>query len=102
MATKSEKRAPAVKWERMQASQELFLTAFANCGSVKKASRWAQVHRESHYRWLSVVPTYQARFDEAMTRSTRVLEDKAMELAVDGIERLVLHNGKPVFVNGSR
>jgi hypothetical protein len=102
MATKSEKRAPAVKWERMQSSQERFLTASANCGSVKKASHWAQMHRESHYRWLSVDPTYQARFDEAMTRSTRILEDKAMELAVEGVEKLVLHNGRPVYVNGSR
>jgi hypothetical protein len=79
-----------------------FLTGFSNCGNMKKASRWAQVRRDSHYRWLKEDPTYKARFDEAITRSTRILEDKAMELALEGVSRPDLHNGKAVYIEGCK
>jgi hypothetical protein len=102
MVTQSNKRTSGLRWERMKASQERFLTAFANCGIVKTAGRWAQVPRDSHYRWLDEDPTYRDRFGEAMERSTRILEDKAMELAIEGVSRPVLYNGKPVYIGGSK
>jgi hypothetical protein len=102
MVRQSNKRTTGLKWERMKASQERFLTALANCGIVKTASRWAQVPRDSHYRWLKEDPTYRDRFCEAIERSTRILEDKAMELAIEGVSRPELYNGKPVYIGGSK
>jgi len=84
----------------MKESQERFLTAFANCGRVQQASRWAQVDREAHYRWLEC-DTYSERFAKAMRAVNRVLEDQAVRMAIEGLPELVLHNGKPVKVNGT-
>jgi hypothetical protein len=80
--------------------QERFLAAFAACGSVLRASRWARVHRQTHYFWLREDPTYSARFDEARRRAAQELEDEAVRRAMEGIRRPVIYRGKQVFVEG--
>ena len=80
--------------------QERFLAAFAECGSVLLAARWARVHRQSHYFWMKEDPTYPARFEEARKQATRALEDAAIRRAKEGTAKPVLHKGKQVYVDG--
>lgn len=80
--------------------QRRFLEAFAVCSSVQKAARWAGVHRQTHYDWLSADPTYPARFEEARRRAGQTLEDEAVRRAVEGVRRPVLYRGKQVYIQG--
>ena len=80
--------------------QERFLAAFAECGSVLLAARWARVHRQSHYFWMHEDPTYPARFEDARIRAARSLEDEAVRRAKHGTAKPVLHKGKQVYVDG--
>ena len=80
--------------------QERFLAAFGACGSVRLASRWARVHRQTHYFWLREDPTYPARFEEARRRAAQELEDEAVRRAHEGVRKPVLYKGKPVRIHG--
>jgi len=82
--------------ERMRASQDRFLTAFATCGMIVKACRWAGVHREAHWRWMRDDPSYPPRFAVVCQRKKAVLEDQAMKMAVEGSEENVLYQGQVV------
>ena len=47
-------------------------------------------------------PTYPDRFDETDGACTRMLEDAAFRIARDGVAKLVLHDGKPVIIDGKK
>jgi hypothetical protein len=102
MITKTQEGRISLRSERMKARQERFLVAFANCGRIVEACRRAGVGRDAHYSWQRSDPTYPERFKEAVAKTIAVLEDKAMELAVAGVSRPELHNGRPVYIGGSK
>ena len=64
------------------------------------ASRWSKVARSEHYRWLHEDPSYRLRFEAADIRYTQTLKDEAVLLAHDGVVKLVLYKGQPVFYRG--
>jgi hypothetical protein len=45
-------------------------------------------------------PAYRPRFLEAEKRAARGLEDEAVRRAREGVRKLVLYKGKPVYVHG--
>jgi hypothetical protein len=47
-------------------------------------------------------PTYPERFAEADRACTRMLDDVAFRIARDGVAKLVLHDGKPVIIDGKK
>jgi hypothetical protein len=76
--------------------QRRFLAAFAASGSVGRASRWARIHRQSHYFWLAADPSYPTRFRQAETQAARTLEDEAVRRAYEGLRKPVWYKGKIV------
>jgi hypothetical protein len=81
-------------------NQARFLAAFEACGSVAKAARWAKVARTSHFEWMREDPTYRPRFIEAEKQAACGLEDEAVRRAREGVRKLVLYKGQPVYVHG--
>jgi hypothetical protein len=75
--------------------QRKFLAAFAVCGNLTKAARWAKVHRTSHYVWLQDAD-YAEAFRLAEQRAVRTLEDEAVRRAHDGIRKAVRYKGRIV------
>jgi hypothetical protein len=61
-----------------------------------RASRWAHVSREMHYRWMRNDPSYPSRFREAESMAAHRLEDEAVRRASEGVSRAVWHKGKIV------
>jgi hypothetical protein len=62
-------------------NQAKFLAAFAESGSVQRASRWAKLGRTAHYDWMENDPTYPPRFRKAEAQAARRLEDEAIRRA---------------------
>jgi hypothetical protein len=83
-------------------AQQRFLACIEECGRIGTASRWAKVSRRIHYWWLDEDPTYPARFQAARARFTQALEDEAIRRAHDGVRKLVLYKGEPVFYQGEQ
>lgn len=77
-------------------NQHRFLECFAASSSVLKASRWAKVHRQSHYRWLGESETYRKAFEVTECRAARTLEDEAVRRAHDGVKKTIRYKGKVV------
>jgi hypothetical protein len=67
---------------------------------VLVASQWSKVARSEHYRWLHEDPSYRRRFEAADRRYTQTLKDEAVRRAHDGVRKLVLYKGQPVFYQG--
>jgi hypothetical protein len=67
---------------------------------VLVASRWSKVARSEHYRRLHEDPSYRLRFEAADIRYTQTLKDEAIRRAHDGVVKLVLYKGQPVFYRG--
>jgi hypothetical protein len=84
---------------RQKDRQERFLATFVLSGSIFHACRAARIHRQTHYYWLRVDPTYAAKFEEARQVAAQTLADEAVRRAVEGNRRPVTHNGKQVWVN---
>lgn len=78
--------------------QTRFLDAFASLGSVQSASRWADITRDAHYKWLRDDPSYPARFDEALKAAARRFEDEAVRRAVEGMPKGIYYKGKRVAI----
>jgi len=76
--------------------QTRFLAAFAESCSVQKAARWAGVHRQCHYDWLELDPSYPRRFSEARARAAQTLEDEAVRRAKDGVKKVLFYKGEPI------
>jgi hypothetical protein len=82
-----------------RALQRRFLACYEEVGMVLDASRWAKIHRSTHYRWLED-PVYRQRFQEARMRAAQQLEDEAVRRARYGVARMVLYKGAPVMYQG--
>lgn len=76
--------------------QGKFLAAFAECGIINWAARWAKVHRTSHYVWMNEDPTYPERFKEAERQAARGLVDEATRRGRFGVKKPVWYKGKIV------
>lgn len=83
-------------YETLQPSQRRFLAAFAACGSLTRAARWAKMTRQNHYKWIDNDPQYAAIFPEFERRAARTLEDEAVRRAHQGVTRPVRYKGKIV------
>lgn len=84
---------------RQKDRQERFLASFVLSGSILHACRATKIHRQTHYYWLRVDPTYAARFEQGRHLAVQTLEDEAVRRAVEGIRRPVIHNGVQVVAN---
>jgi hypothetical protein len=67
---------------------------------VLVASQWSKVARSEHYRWLHEDPSYRGRFEAADRWYMQTLKDEAVRRAHEGIRKLVLYKGQPVFYQG--
>lgn len=76
--------------------QKRFLACYAASGSILKASRWSQIHRQTHYDWIRDDPEYPARFAAAEKEAARVLRDEAVRRAHEGLRKPVRYKGKIV------
>src|SRR5260370_33284515 len=74
-------------------SQDRFLGAFAACGSIARAARWAKVSREMHNMWLWTDPMYKKRLKEVQKQ---IAEDEAVRRAYEGVRVPVWYKGKIV------
>lgn len=83
-------------YARTRANQGAFLAAYAQCCHIQRAADAAGIGRRTHYDWLRDDPEYAALFEEAKELATQVLEDAAVQRAVDGWQEPVFHEGKIV------
>lgn len=74
--------------------QNAFLRALERCPVITTAAKQVGIARDLHYDWLQDDPTYRPRYQEALQRAGDALEEKALELAVDGWEEPVFHEGR--------
>jgi hypothetical protein len=95
-------------WEALPKPREVesqllgtLAAADSKWAQVVEAERRAKAYRGAHAHWLKSDPTYPARFKEAVDRHVMTLEDRANRLAIEGVERPVLHDGKPVRIDGA-
>jgi hypothetical protein len=72
------------------------LTAYANCGGVRRACEIAGVDTPLHYVWLQRDPNYKLAFDKAFEMAGDTLEQAAYERATKGVVKDVWHQGKIV------
>jgi hypothetical protein len=86
----------------MEANQRAFLNVYRHCGVIAHALRAARLNHDAHLYWMEHDPTYPARFAKARTQWGDALRDRAHALAVDGAAEMVLHNGRPVIVEGKK
>src|SRR3954471_24113427 len=75
-----------------------FLAQIAAGASVTEATRTAGIARQYVYRVIKHDTEFGAAYEDALAIGTDRLETEARRRAVDGVERPVLHMGKPVFV----
>jgi hypothetical protein len=75
--------------------QRAFLEAFAQCGSVVKASQGV-CHRASHYRWMEESPSYRREFAVARRLFGDLLTQEATYRALVGTDEPVFHKGQPM------
>jgi hypothetical protein len=69
------------------------LMAYALSGQRKRAAELAGIDYSTHWHWLRKDPAYAEAFAEAEKMAGDVAEDKAYELAIEGYEEDVYHNG---------
>lgn len=74
--------------------QAAFLAALTEYPVITRAAKQVGIARETHYDWLREDPTYRARYAEAIVQAGLALEEKALELAMNGWEEPVWHEGK--------
>jgi hypothetical protein len=86
----------------MEANQRAFLNVYRHCGVISHALRAAGLNHDAHLYWMEHDPTYPVRFAQARTQWGDALRDRAHALAVDGAAEMVLHNGRPVIVEGKK
>lgn len=70
------------------AKKAAFLSAYAECATVRRAAIAADVSNSSHYRWLEADAEYAAAFEVAERKSVKALEDEARRRAFEGCRRL--------------
>ncbi len=83
------------KKEGLSFTQQAFLSAFGQCGTVSYAAIAAKCDRTRHYAWLQD-EAYSQAFEVAQAAAAEYLENEARRRAVEGIEVAVFHQGKQV------
>jgi hypothetical protein len=68
----------------------MFLKAYAECGRVGEACETVEVSRDLHYQWLEKDPAYRDAFEQTKYRVGQLIEDKVIELAMNGEVSLLL------------
>lgn len=66
-------------------SQEKFIQAYLQEGTIYHACIAAQINRSTHYEWLAHDPAYKTLFDEAYQCYTEILEREADRRAREGL-----------------
>lgn len=83
-------------------TKRAFLEAFARSGVVGVAAKAVDMHRSTHGKWMHEegpeADAYREAFDQAKDAAADLLEATAINRAVRGTRRLVLHEGKPVLI----
>jgi hypothetical protein len=74
--------------------QATFLAAYRKTASIAAAAKAAGLKPAQHYRWLAASPAYWDAFRELQEDVTRRLQDKVVELAMEGWAELVYHRGR--------
>jgi hypothetical protein len=87
--TKSEEILSTPAHKTTAARMRAFLDAYAKTGRVNRACEIARITRKTHYRKLED-PIYRAAFDRAAEQVGQMLEDTAVERALDGDNHLLL------------
>lgn len=90
-------RAGSPRTSRVNRSH-IFLKAYAETGSITRASQAAQINRSMHYRRMEQDPAYKAAFQVAHEIAVAVLEDEAIRRAVEGVEEPVVYKGEFTFL----
>jgi hypothetical protein len=75
--------------------QRAFLAAYAECGSVSRAAKSAEISRRSHYDWLARNPDYSDAFRRTQMMAYDSLHDEAVRRAM-GFEVPVYYRGKMI------
>jgi hypothetical protein len=68
----------------------IFLDAYAQTGYVRQACEVAHIAYKTHYRKLEDDPVYRQAFERAESEVGQMLEDAAVERALDGDSHLLL------------
>src|SRR5262245_47303717 len=68
----------------------MFLKAYAECGRVGEACETVEVSRDLHYQWLEKHADYRDAFEQTKYRVGQLIEDKVIELAMNGEVSLLL------------
>ena len=74
--------------------QAAFLAAYRKTASVAAAAKAAGIKPVQHYRWLAASAAYWEAFRELQEDVIDRLQDKVMELAVEGWAEAVLYRGR--------
>ncbi len=85
-------RAKAVDW------RPGFAAALAVTGCVSSACDAAGVSRTAAYRTREAEAAFAAAWGDALARAADALKSEARRRAVEGVTKLVTHQGVPVFV----
>jgi len=88
---------PEAFHEIREINRRLFLKAYADRGTIKRAAMIAGVDRTLHYHWLRD-DGYKAAFGEAQRMYREKLEEEADRRAVDGVQRLKFFKGELILV----
>ena len=67
---------------------------------ISHALRAVRLNHDAHLYWMDHDPTYPERFKKATKQWGDALRDRAHHFAVDGAAEMVLHEGRPVIVEG--
>jgi hypothetical protein len=79
---------------RCRSRQAAFLIAYRKTASITAAAKAAQIGEPRHYQWLKEDPRYWRSFSEAQQEVADVLQDKAVERAVEGWLEPVFYRGR--------
>jgi hypothetical protein len=74
--------------------QAAFLAAYHKTSSIAAAAKAAGIKPAQHYRWLAASAAYWEAFRELQEDVTRRLQDKVVELAMEGWAELVYYRGR--------
>ena len=90
------------EWDKIgHPKKRAMLKALSQLGFVSAAAKAAGLQRrQTHYVWLQSDPEYAKAVKEAQDIAVEQLEAEADRRARDGVEELVLYQGKPVEVDG--
>jgi len=82
--------------------QRAFLAAYGRCARIGQAATAAKIAKQSHYIWLQESDAYRRAFAQTQVQIGDLCEDAAVARAIDGVEKPVLYQGRPVRVNGKQ